>query len=151
MTDENQKFFYSIVDIAAQPLLTGKMQHVLNHDMAHRLNGKVVYYTSEDPDTAGSQKITRSMLNERLQVDGFIFLQMRQFCYGPTFNFSLLREFVENGYDVHFTREAVSIIGMDDLEQKKELLYIFFKIYGEDRNKRFLKSLVKEAASLPSP
>jgi hypothetical protein len=151
MTGENQKIFYSIVDIATQPLMTGKMQHVLNHDMAHRLNGKVAYYTSEDPDTAASQKITKSMLDAGLQVDGFIFLQIRQFCYGPTFNFSLLREFVEKGYEVHFTRESVSIIDMDDLEQKKELLYIFFKIYGENRNKRFLKSFVEEAASFSSP
>ena len=151
MTGENHKAFYSIIDIAAQPLVTGRMQHVLNHDMAHRCDGKVVYYTAEDPDTAVSQKCTGILLREGPQVDGFIFLQIRQFCYGSTFNFSLLREFVEEGYEVHFTRESISIIGMDNLEQKKEILYIFFKIYGENRNERFLPSLMKEAVAFPSP
>ena len=149
MTDESQKIYYSIPDVAAQPHLTLRMQHVLNHDMAHRHNGKIAYYTTEDPDTTVSQKITKSMLHESLQVDGFIFLQMQQFCYGPTFNFKLLKEFIENGYEVYFTREAVSILDMDDLEQKKELLYIFFKTYGEDRNDPFLKSFVRAAASSP--
>jgi|TARA_B100001964_G_C14136339_1_gene555327 hypothetical protein len=149
MTNKNKKVYYSIIDVAAQPRLTLRMQHVLNHDMAHRLNGEIAYYATEDPETTASQKITKSMLHENLQVDGFIFLQMRQFCYGPTFNFKLLKEFIENGYEVYFTREAVSILDMDDLEQKKELLYIFFKTYGEDRNDPFLKSFVRAAASSP--
>jgi len=144
----NHKNYYSVIDIATRPLLTGTMMHKLNYDMASRLGGKLAYYVAEDRDTPVAQNFTRFKLRQHPDVDGFIFFQLKQFCYGPTFNFNLLKEFIESGYEVHFTREYLSILDMDDLMKKEDLLYVFFTIYEKDRKERLLQWLTTE--TLPS-
>lgn len=137
------KKYYSILDIAVEALITRAMQHVLNHDMARQLKGKITYYTAEDPDTVIFQKATRSMLINPVDADGFIFLHLRQFCYGETFNMDLLRTFLEKGHEVHFTREKISLFNIKDLNKEFDTLFVYDQMYGSNADNGSIKELLK--------
>ena len=49
---------------------------------------------------------------------------MAQFCYDGAFNFSFLREMIDRGIEVHFTREKISIRTPEDLAERFEMLNV---------------------------
>lgn len=119
------KSYYSILDLSCLPLLTQPMQHVLNADMAKNLGGEVIFYTAEDPGTLVSQRIMREKLKEKPKVDGFIFLHLKQFFYGDTPHFAFLKKIISEGYEVHFTREKISIRSEAELTNQFSVLYTY--------------------------
>jgi len=137
------KKFYSVIDTAAEPLVTRTMQHVLIHELAKQLKGKISYYTSEDPDTLGSQKMVRLMLDQLEHIDGVIFLQLRQFCYGPVMNVDLLKEMLDKNCEIHFLREKISLCNVDELDEKFTLLLVYHRIYSENKDGGFLRRLIE--------
>ena len=101
------------------------MQHVLNADMAKKMGGEVIFYTAEDPGTLVSQKITRDKLNEKPDIDGFIFLHLKQFYYDDAPNFAFLQKIISASYEVHFTREQISIHNDKELTDQFSILYTY--------------------------
>ena len=67
----------------------------------------------------------RSKVMEKPPVDGIIYLRLYQFCYSGKFDFEFLTELVESGYEVHFSREKLSITTKKELESLYETLKVF--------------------------
>lgn len=112
------KQFYSILDGGCVRLVTQAMQHLVNGDMAQKAGGKVVFYTAEDVETLTTHSVLKSKLRERPTVDGFVFFRMLQFGYGGAIDFGLISRILEQGYEIHFSRETFSLLGPDDLTLK---------------------------------
>ncbi|MFL2771245.1 MAG: hypothetical protein ACJZ9F_09555 [Rhodospirillaceae bacterium] len=119
------KSFYSILDNGCSNTLTQAMQHTINGQMATDHCGKIVFYTAEDRDTLEYQSVMRSKVMEKPPVDGIIYLRLYQFCYSGKFDFEFLTELVESGYEVHFSREKLSITTKKELESLYETLKVF--------------------------
>ena len=139
------KAYYSILDLSCLPLLTQPMQHVLNADTAKKQGGNVIFYTAEDPGTLVSQKITKAKLNERPDVDGFIFLHLKQFFYGDTPGFSFLQKILADGYEVHFTREQLSIHNEMELADQFSTLYTYGHSVSQAEHEN-LKHIIQQTA-----
>lgn len=119
------KGYYSCLDIGCSDLVTQPIQHLVNGTMAERLGGRVVFYTAEDPETLATQLIIRDKIAENEAIDGIIFFRLKQFAYGPSFNFRFLRELLEMGREVHFAREALSLTNLADLDRTAETLLAY--------------------------
>jgi hypothetical protein len=119
------KSFYSCLDNGCSNTLTQAMQHTINGQMATDNFGTVVFYTAEDRETLGHQSVMRSKIMERPAIDGIVYLRLYQFCYSGTFDFGFLMELLDNGYEVHFSREKLSIQHRDQLDELYETLKVF--------------------------
>lgn len=119
------KSFYSCIDIGCSDLVTQPIQHLVNAGTAAGNGGKITFYTSEDPATLASQSVLRSKLHELRGLDGIVFFRLAQFCHSGQMNFALLQDIVDQGLEVHFSREGVSIFDRRDLNAKFFDLYLF--------------------------
>lgn len=127
------KSFYSVLDNGCSNTLTQAMQHTINGQMAADHDGTIVFYTAEDRDTLGYQSVMRSKVMEKPPIDGIVYLRLYQFCYSGKFDFEFLTDLIENGYEVHFSREKVSIASKEDLEDIYGTLKIFEQLASSGR------------------
>lgn len=106
-------------------VLTAPIMHLVISNFAESIGGAIVFYTAEDPMTKRSQAQLRAILAKERTVDGIIFFRLKQFAYGDKFNFSLLSEMIEKGYEAHFAREGVSLRNKADLDAAFPELYCY--------------------------
>ncbi len=112
------KRFYSCIDgglPVPQPI-----QHLAIHDKAKKANGAVTFYGAEEVRVLGTQPFIKTKL-EKLQrckdVDGVIFYTIHQFRYDDTFNFDLMRHILGMNLEMHFARERLSILKLNELDE----------------------------------
>ena len=77
----------------------------------------------------------KEKISQRPPVAGIIFFTLKQFCYGERFNFSLLRDILDSGYEVHFARENMSILDQYDLEKIFPMLYATQVVLDRDESR----------------
>ena len=119
------KNFYSCLDYSCVDLVTQPLQHVCNGDMAKQNGGSISFYTIEGPDTLAGQDVIRAKIEEKPTVDGIVFFRLMQFLQGEKFDFDLLKKIIDLGYEVHFTREKLSIVDEHELNEQFETLYCY--------------------------
>ena len=117
------KEFYSWPDVGFLKYLPNSIQHVVINDKASKLDGRITFYAAEDFETLATQGVIKEKIAQRPPVAGIIFFTLKQFCYGERFNFGLLRDILDSGYEVHFARENMSILERSDLDQIFPMLY----------------------------
>jgi hypothetical protein len=118
------KNYYSCIDTAFVKYVPQPLQHLAIARMAEGIGGKVVFYTSEDFRTLASQGSIRSKILQKGEtVSGVIFFTLKQFLYGEKPNFRFLKFILDEGFEVHFTRENLSLTDHEALDQLFPILY----------------------------
>ncbi|MBI3497172.1 MAG: hypothetical protein HY058_07700 [Proteobacteria bacterium] len=110
------KKFFSVLDTGVMSLVTQPLQHTINVEMARRAGGKIMFYTGERFETLATHAVLKSKLGERPEIDGFVFFRLKQFNYGPDFNYEFLLDILEHGYETHFSRESFSLRSPAELD-----------------------------------
>jgi len=129
------KEFYSWPDVGFLKYLPNSIQHVVINDKASKLDGRITFYAAEDFETLATQGVIKEKIAQRPSVAGIIFFTLKQFCYGERFNFSLLRDIVNSGYEVHFARENMSILDQSDLDKIFPMLYATQVVLDRDESR----------------
>ncbi len=119
------KSFYSCLD----PFVTAPQseQHMMINKKATEENGKVVFYGSEDFFVAQTQPFILFKLKRTPNLDGVIFFTIDQFCYVKSFNLNLLCQILDLNISVHFAREFLNILDLEDLENKYINLLAYYQ------------------------
>jgi hypothetical protein len=110
------KKLYSVLDGGLVGLVTQPLQNLANSDTARRVGGKIIYYILEPVETLASHALLRTKLGTAEEIDGFVFFRLKQFHYGPAFDYALLLKLIDMGYEVHVTREGISFRSRAEVE-----------------------------------
>lgn len=124
------KSFYSWLDNGSLAVVPQRLQHLSNNDMAARLDGKVSFYSAEDSEFLDKYFTLGEWLAESPRVDGIVFFSLKQFTYSGRFDFSLLKSILARGYEVHFSRENLSLASLEALTTVFPTLYVYGFMYG---------------------
>jgi hypothetical protein len=119
-----RKAFYSCLDAgfireAPQPL-----QHLAIGKMAEQAGGQIVYYTTEDGYTRATHEVILARLKTSSQVDGVVFFRLAQFACGGRVQAGIMRDLVEQNYELHFARERISIRTLAQAEDACRKLHV---------------------------
>lgn len=120
--------YYSCLDpcaVAPQP-----EQHQIIAKMANDLNGKVIFYGSEDYFCAKSQPFIYPKLKRTPNLNGVIFFTFDQFLYSPKLEISLIRKILNLNLTVNFAREQISITDFLQLRNS----YLLYRAYHHARD-----------------
>jgi len=119
------KQFYSCIDVtmpAPQP-----EQHMAAIKTASLNNGQVVSYGAEDIINYKKQMFIFSKLKKIIdEIDGVIFFSFDQFCYSDKINLKLIREILDLDLEVHFSRESISILNINDFYSASNSLIAYY-------------------------
>jgi len=119
------KEYFFWMDSRSVPHVPQPAQRILAENYVSQLAGKIVYYSGEDWITAPMQVGLKEKIKRASTVDGFIFFTIQQFNYGASFNFSLMKQMLTMGFEMHFSREAFSLYTLNDLHEKFNRLYLY--------------------------
>ncbi|OGX27142.1 MAG: hypothetical protein A2787_02110 [Omnitrophica WOR_2 bacterium RIFCSPHIGHO2_01_FULL_48_9] len=118
------KSYYSCLDAGFVKYAPQSLQHLANGEKAKKLSGKIIFYTAEDFKTLPSHGVIKAKMDEKqANIDGIIFFTLRQFFYGGRFDYKFLKYVLDEGYEVHFAREDISVENQQRLD---ELFPIFY-------------------------
>ena len=120
--------YYSCLDpcaVAPQP-----EQHQIIAKMATDLQGKVVFYGSEDYFCAKTQTFIYPKLKRTPDLNGVIFFTFDQFLYAQKLKISLMRKILDLNLTVNFAREQISITNQLQLRNS----YLFYRAYHHARD-----------------
>ncbi len=101
------------------------IQHLANNRMAEQVGGKTVFYLTEDGYTSATHEVIQARLKTSSKVAGVVFFRLAQFAAGGRFQIDVMRRLVEQGYELHFARERVSIRTLADAEEAGRKLITF--------------------------
>jgi len=136
------KSFFSCVDTGYVKYAPQPLQHLANADKAKKCGGKITFYTGEDFETLESQNVIKTKIEEEnLNINGIIFFTLKQFFYGRKLNFIFLRSILEKGYEVHFSRENISILNIEELYKIFPILYATKYVTNRDASREYWKSV----------
>jgi len=125
--------FYSMVD---STLGTPQPEQLsLCRSKAQKEDGEIVFYGAEEIMCIQSQPFIISKLKKTPGITDVVFFAFAQFCYGEKFNFKLLKEIVQDGIGVHFAREDMSFMTVDDIERDFLLLSAYFHSFQRRLNR----------------
>lgn len=99
-------------------------QHIVIREKAKRAGGKIVFYGAEDHKATVLQPFIRWKLNRTPDLDGVVFFTFHQFRRGKKINFHLLRQLIDDGFEVHFAREDLTFLTVGDIEKSAALLLV---------------------------
>ena len=94
-----------------------------------------MFYGGEEIMCIQSQPFIISKLKKTPGITDVVFFAFAQFCYGEKFNFKLLKEIVQDGIGVHFAREDMSFMTVDDIERDFLLLSAYFHSFQRRLNR----------------
>ncbi len=120
-----QKAFYSCVDTASIRTMPQPLQHLAIGAMAERAGGKIVSYLGEEPYTLVSHEVLLARLKTSSPVHGVVFMRLAQFVRGDRIHIDVMRRLIEQGYELHFARERVSIRTLEEAREACRKLYIW--------------------------
>ncbi|MQF95822.1 MAG: hypothetical protein FI731_09110 [SAR202 cluster bacterium] len=125
------KSYYACLDCAFVKYAPQPLQHMAVANKASTQGGEVSFYTLEDFGTLANQGVAKSKLAEKPRVDGIIFFTLRQFFYGGL-HMDFLKSILEQGYEVHFAREDISINSKEELDTMFPMLYSSYQLMHRD-------------------
>ncbi|MBM3546758.1 MAG: hypothetical protein FJX54_07385 [Alphaproteobacteria bacterium] len=143
-----KKTFYSCLDVASIKEVPQPLQHLANGRMAEQAGGQIVFYLTEDGYTRGTHEMVLARLQRSSNIDGVIFFRLTQFASGGGIQASVMRHLVEQGYELHFARERLTIRTIEQVEDACRKL----RIHGwtERRGRMRLESrAVADASNSP--
>ena len=141
------KSYYSCIDNGFVRFAPQPLQHLAIADKAKKLDGRVVFYTAEDPQSLETHGVIRSKLKEQEKnVDGVIFFTVRQFFYGG-FKYKILKSIRDQLKEVHFARENISVFSQDDLDALFPLLYANQYVLQRDGDGQFCNMVYEHIVS----
>jgi hypothetical protein len=136
------KRFYSCIDCpryVPQPV-----QHLTIKSHAEKVGGAIVFYGAEEILTLKNQLFIRSKLERiRHTIEGVVFFTFHQFRYGDALNVRLLRHILDMGLEIHFAREGLKILSVDDLDKQLTFFLTVDYTLRRDSDPRWFK-MVKE-------
>lgn len=142
------KSYYSCIDNGFVRFAPQPLQHLAIADKAKKLDGRIVFYTAEDPQSLETHGVIRSKLKEQEKdIDGVIFFTIRQFFYGREFKYKILKTIHGQMKEVHFVRENISIFNQNDLDELFPLLYANQFVLERDGNGQFCNWVWEHIAS----
>ena len=115
--------YYACLDTGFVKYCPQSLQHLAVANKASKLGGSISFYTMEDFRSLRSQGTARAKIEEKPAVAGIIYFTVRQFFYGGAFDVKMLRFILDEGYEVHFAREDISILTREDLNDLFPILY----------------------------
>lgn len=125
------KQFYSCIDVT---LITPQPeQHELSRRKAAKEGGHVVFYGAEEYRVHQLQPFILNKLSRTNGIDGVIFFSIDQFCYGERFNLRLLLDILHSKVGVHFAREDISYVTVDEVMQNFIVLSAYFHAFRRRR------------------
>lgn len=131
------KAYYACLDTGFVKYCPQSLQHLAIGHKAAKIGGEISFYTMEDFDSLEIQGTARRKINERPAVEGLIYFTVRQFFYGGTLHLDFLRFVLEQGYEVHFAREDISISDKESLDDIFPILYSSQKLFERDEDREF--------------
>jgi hypothetical protein len=142
------KAYYACLDCAFVKYAPQPLQHLAVANKASKQGGEVSFYTLEDFDTLSYQGAAKSKLAERPAVNGLIFFTMRQFFYG-SLNLEFLNSILDQGYEVHFAREDVSIHNKEELDQIFPMIYSSYQLMQRDEPREYWRPVWDALDDIP--
>lgn len=109
------KAFYSCIDAllpAPQP-----EQHLVIREKARKEGGAITFYGAEEYRSAGAQSFILPKLRRTEGLQGVVFFTLNQFRYSGKLNVPLMAAILDDGLELHFAREDVSLRSRADLER----------------------------------
>ena len=126
------KNYYSCLD--PKVIAPQNEQHELISKTAKANGGKIVFYGSEDFFVSATQPFIYEKLKRTPNLDGVIFFTLNQFCYGHEMNFPLLAKILKLELNIHFAREKISLLTIDDFQQN----FIQLRSYAHTQKNGFI-------------
>ena len=135
------KSYYACLDTAYVKYVPQPLQHLSVSNKANKLAGEVTFYTMEDMGSLASQGAMRAKLEERPAVDGIICFSMQQFFYSGKLNLKLLSNVLDSGYEIHFSKEDISIPTRESLDHLFPMLYSSQRLWERDGSRDFWRPI----------
>ena len=110
------------------------MQHNLINNYVSNINGKIVFYNSEDDLTLSNLKIYLNHLRKKPNINGFIFLMLEQLCFGNEFSINVISETVKYNYEIHFIKQNIFLSNMNEFNEQLQNLLVFWDCYQIDND-----------------
>ena len=133
------KTYYSWIDTAFVKYAPQPLQHLAAHNQVTKLGGKIVFYNGEDFETLSTHSVVRAKIEQKPEVDGIIFFTVKQFFNKGKLNLLFLQWILDQGYEVHFSRENVSIFNKAILDDFFPLLYATHFVSQRDEPRQVWK------------
>jgi|TARA_B110000027_G_C16116331_1_gene300314 hypothetical protein len=133
-----EKSYYSMHDTSIYGLLTAKFQHQLIEVKSIEKEGKILFYSGEDPVYNKMCRVIRDKLEQKPKVNGFIFIHLQQFGYSGNLDFSLIKKILKLRYELHFCKEDLSLKNLNDFKKNYDNLLI----YNNSLSQKSLKSKI---------
>ena len=143
------RYYYACLDCAFVKYAPQPLQHLAVANKASKNGGEISFYTLEDFDTLSYQGAAKSKLAERPAVDGLIFFTLRQFFYGGL-NVKCRASILDQGYEVHFAREDVSIRTKDELDAMFPMIYSSYQLMLRDEPRYYWKPVWDALGDIPT-
>lgn len=143
------KAYYSCLDTGFVKYCPQSLQHLAVANKAGKLGGEVSFYTMEDPGALAFQGAVKAKIEENPAVDGIIYFTVRQFFYGGNFDLKFLKFVLDQGYEVHFAREDISILNRDNLADLYPILYSSRYLLDRDEDREYWRPVWDWVKSAP--
>ncbi len=133
------KNYYSWIDTAFVKYVPQPLQHLAANNHASKVGGKIVFYNAEDFETLSTHAVIKAKIEQKPEIDGIIFFTIKQFFNNGQLNFPFLKFILDNGYEIHFSRENVQIPNKETLNELFPLLYATHVVSQRDEPRQVWK------------
>ena len=138
------KNYYSCLDAGFVKYVPQSLQHLANGEKAKKLGGKIIFYTAEDFKTLPSHGVIKAKMDEKqTNINGISFFTLRQFFYGGHFDYKFLKYVLDEGYEVHFAREDISVDNQARLDEFFPIFYATQYVIRRDEAKSSWQHLLE--------
>lgn len=137
------KKYFSFPDRQIINILPQAMQHDLIQKMAVELHGEVVGYTTENSLSYKNNSNLRKKIEGLQGINGFIFFRTNQFYNETNLEINLIKEMLDNKFEIHFVVEKWSITSEEELEELLPYLFSAALLSNPDRIQEYINCLSK--------
>ena len=135
---EKDKKVFCYPDILFNEILPQKLQLSIMMDYAKRDNKVIDFYTGENHKSFKQMNLFVKKFKTKPKINGYIFFSFFQFCYSEKVHIDLIKNIVNDGYNLYFVRENFKIETIANFNSLKKDLFYF-----PETNKKTL-NLLKE-------
>ena len=139
---KSKKKYLAFLDIAITEIVGQRLQTILAKDYAKKINGDVIFYSTETYGSFKNLQVLKQKINEDSEFDGVIFYSILQFCYGGKIESKILKKILKKKIKLIFVRENIEINNLTQLKSKLIELAYFQKTHKsliENIIKNFIK------------
>lgn len=108
------------------------------------MGGRIRFYVAEENEFLAKQYNLKARLTHSPDIDGIIYYRLQQFNYGDSFDYRMLLNILSSGYEVHFSREMISITEVKELEALFPTFYVFGFLNDDSSSASAFERMAKE-------